>query len=136
MKGFLTLAVCLALLVSCKKQQTQKDFSGRYEYATFIGYPFDDRSLPPGNGRIIALGGNGIFGRFSHDTLLFKGTYQIGRKMDCGADEKKNFFYSNDSSFVSGFVIDLRNDSLFLSTPACYADGGVSIYKRLPVTED
>jgi hypothetical protein len=125
------ILICFILFISCKKEIVQKQFSGKWEYATFIGYPFNDNALPPGNGKIIVLGQSSSFERYMHDTLIFKGHYSIERKKDCGSNEQHYFLNTNDSLFAKGLIIDVRNDSLFLSTPNCYADGGVGIYRRV-----
>jgi len=75
---------------------------------------------------------DGSFERFSHDTLLFRGNYFLEEKKDCYQSLKQFFFRTDDASFVNDNSIRLQGDSLFLSTPGCYADGGTSIYRKLP----
>jgi hypothetical protein len=134
MKRIIILLLSFAFLVSCKKDQTSKfntQFSGKWEYATFVGYPFNFPSLPPGNGKIIVLYQNGSFERFTHDTLIFRGKYFLEEKTDCYQNQKQVFFRTDDTSFANDKLIQMKGDSLFFSTPGCYADGGTSIYRKL-----
>lgn len=132
MKRIFILISCAAILFACKKEKFNKNFSGRWEYVTFVGYPFNFPSYPPGNGKIIEIGENGSFKRYAHDTLLFKGRYNIVEKRGCQGNQKLLYFKTNDPSFNNNNSIEMQGDSLFFSSPACLADGGSSIYKKLP----
>lgn len=134
MKKILLVIITISFFTACKKNDLlidRTEISGKWEYITFSGYPFNSPVYPPGNGRIIVIKQNGSFERFSNDTLLFKGQYTLKSKKDCYQTEKKVFFSTNDDSFANGNSIRVENDSLFLSTPSCYADGGTGIYRKI-----
>ncbi|MEP7251012.1 MAG: hypothetical protein ABI683_01495 [Ginsengibacter sp.] len=120
----------IAGLYSCKKDVVnQKDIEGSWEYSTFIGYPFNYPTLPPGNGHVIVIKRNGLFERKSHDTTIFKGVYTLRWRKDCGTNTKQAFFKTREPNSTES-IISVMNDSLLLSSSSCLADGGVAIYKR------
>lgn len=130
MKKFLIYIFVLTLFYSCKKDAvTQKDIEGSWEYATFIGEPFNNPSLPFGNGHIIVIGTNGSFERKSHDTTIFKGSYILRWRKDCYGDMKQAFFKTTEPNAEEN-IISVMHDSLLLNSSNCLADGGVTIYKR------
>lgn len=131
MKKILFLFLCFFVLFSCKKENVRKSFTGKWEYVTFVGYPFNFPSYPPGNGIIIEIGKNGSFKRYTHDTLIFKGLYNLIQKKDCQGSQKLSFFKTNDPSFANDDSIEIQGDSLFFSTASCYADGGSAIYRKI-----
>lgn len=131
MKNILFLILCFTFINSCKKENFRKKFTGKWEYVTFVGYPFNFPSYSPGNGMIIEIGKDGSFKRFAHDTLIFKGSYTIVEKKECQGNQKLLFFKTNDPSFNNDNSIEMQGDSLFLSSAACLADGGSAIYRRL-----
>jgi hypothetical protein len=119
---------------SCKKDiagDLKKEIQGKWEYVTFVGYPFNYPTLPAGNGRLIVFGKNGSFERRNFDTINLKGYYFLSERKDCSGNEKLVFITTTDSSFSNNNSISVKGDSLFLSTPNCLADGGTSIYRRI-----
>jgi len=135
MKQLLTIAITIVVFISCKKDNTASlrwQLAGEWEYVTFSGYPFLNNALPPGNGRIVVFGTNGNFERRQHDTLLFKGNYQLNERKDCYGDEKKIFLIHNDPVFIKDDYVHITADGfLHISSPNCYQDGGTSIYRKL-----
>lgn len=132
MKRILILLSCTSIYFACQKEKLNKNFTGKWEYVTFIGYPFNYPSYPGGNGKIIEIGKDGSFRRYAHDTLLFKCAYNIVEKKECGGNEKLFFFKTNDPSFNNNNnSIEIHGDSLFFRSSQCLADGGSSIYRRL-----
>jgi hypothetical protein len=134
MKTISLLVITCFFLSSCKKdisEDLRKDIQGKWEYVTFVGYPFTYPVLPAGNGRLLIFGKNGNFERRNFDTIIFKGNYFLSEKKDCSGNEKTVFIATTDSSFSNNNSIAVKGDSLFLSTPNCYADGGTSIYRRI-----
>ncbi len=128
-KSFICVFI-LTLFYSCKKEDiTQKDIEGSWEYATYIGYPFNSPSLPPGNGRIIVIGRNGLFERKNHDTTIFKGEYSLIWRKDCHGDMKQAFFKTTEPNAGEN-VVSVLHDSLLLNSSNCLQDGGTTIYKR------
>jgi hypothetical protein len=126
-RAFLILLTCS--FFSCKKDQFRKEIAGTWEFEKYIGYPFIPPS-PPGNGRIIVLYESGIFERWQHDTLVFKGTYKLEKEDEC-RPRVEGFRFSTTEPNSGKLGIDVVNGKLTLSTPVCYIDGGTSYYRRL-----
>ena len=59
----------------------------------------------------------------------FKGHYSLQYKKDCGSNVKQTFFKTTEPN-ADGRTITVSNDSLLISTSACFQDGGTAIYKR------
>lgn len=129
------LLILLACFFSCKKDDQvntlKKDIVGTWELERFVGYPFNQPLLPPGNGRIIVLGEGGLFERKQHDTLVFRGTYSVTRKKDCHERNTDIIFSTNESSSGDYQYLEIDDGKLLLSTPNCFQDGGVAYYRRL-----
>ncbi len=84
MKQTVTFLIILVALVSCNKDnEISHKFLGKWEYEKYVGYPFIDTSLPPGNGRTITLKNDGVFESRKQDTVLFVGKYTIKQRKDC-----------------------------------------------------
>lgn len=134
MKKIIFFLTIVLIVSSCKKENLSEykdEISGEWEYirsAALLGYT---TPLPAGNGKIIVFEKNGLFERRSHDTVLFRGRYSLSKRKDCYGQEKYVFLNTNDNSFVNGYTISMRDDSLLISTPNCYQDGGTGIYRRL-----
>ncbi|MFT3934791.1 MAG: hypothetical protein QM726_14295 [Chitinophagaceae bacterium] len=134
MKQLLLFSIILLLLSACKKDNAaavRNQITGSWEYVTFSGYPFNGVRLPAGNGRIIVIGKDGSFERFSHDTLIFKGRYSLKERKDCYGDDKQVFFTTTDSSFVIDDYVTVDNGQLFFNSSNCLQDGGSSIWRKL-----
>ena len=133
MKQIFSLLFLFIFLISCKKDPAVtriNDLAGKWEFSVTLGYGIFPPAVPEGNGRIISFKRNGVFQRWAHDTLLFKGIYQLRIKSDC-SQKKATFLNTNDAEFVDNFTVIVRNDSLFISTPSCYTDGATSIYRKI-----
>jgi hypothetical protein len=135
MKKMSTALLCILLVLnSCKKDNLssyRNQFSGKWEYVRYVGYPFTFTTLPPGNGNIIIITADGSFQRNKYDTIIFKGKYSLIEKKDCYGDENYIFFKTTDPFFVENSTISLAGDSLNISTSNCLQDGGTSIYRKL-----
>jgi hypothetical protein len=122
-------------LFSCKKAKEVKmlkqDIVGTWELDRVIGYPFDQQPLPPGNGRIMVLGENGLFERKQHDTVTFRGSYSLRTKKDCHERDTDIIFSTDESSSANYQYIEIYNGELLLSTPNCYQDGASVFFRRL-----
>jgi hypothetical protein len=123
------------LLFSCKKDNIPTSFKnqlvGAWEFEHFSGYPFTAPYYPPGNGNIIVFFENGNFEKRQRDTILFKGKYFLSVKKDCYPRESNIFFSTNGALNSWNFYINIDSNKLMLSTPNCYADGGISLYRRI-----
>jgi len=122
------LIIIVFLFSSCKKEhkqeQFQKEIAGTWEYESFAGYPYFP-SLPPGNGSIIVLSESGVFERWQHDTLIFKGTYQLIKKNDCQPRVEQFTFFTNEP-YSGKARIDVKDDKLTISYPVCLIAGGTT----------
>lgn len=129
------LLITIGFFFSCKKdkeiQLLNQEIIGTWEFETFSGYPFTQPILPPGNGRIIVISGDGSFERKMHDTLVFKGNYTLQKKDDCYKRENNIIFSTNESSPNDYQYIEVVGGRLTLSSPNCYQDGGTAYYRRV-----
>ena len=126
------------IFFSCKKDDLRinPEIYGIWEFEHNAGYPFTNPVYPPGNGQIIVLSRNGRFERRQHDTVLFKGRFFLKEKEDCYLRERKIFFITNDPGYQPDMSIDIYAGKLALTTSNCYADGGISYYRRVQVSPD
>lgn len=134
MKTSLIATLIISILCSCKKDEIsgyKNKLSGKWEYVRYEGYPFNSIPLPPGNGNILVLTKEGSFERRSYDSISFKGLYNLEEKKDCYGEDLKMFIITNDSLFYQESIIETTLDTLFIRSPNCLADGGVSIYRRM-----
>ena len=136
--SYMKKAIFLSFLVfvfSCKKENEEnllkKEIVGIWELEKFVGYPFTQSTLTSGNGSVIVIGGDGLFERKKHDTLLFSGRYSVLRKKDCYERNNDMIFSTNESSSGDYRYIGIKDGKLSLGTPNCYQDGGVAYYRRL-----
>ena len=134
MKKIFPVLSFIFLFFSCKKGNDlflNNRFQGVWEFEDFSGYPFNNNYLPPGNGKIIVLNSNGSFERRQHDTVLFRGRYFLRNQKDCYEEQKKIHFTTNDTAYSWDVYIDINSGKLTFGTPNCYADGGVSFYRKI-----
>lgn len=135
MNKLLLIISIAGLLLSCKKTKlsvTYHEVAGTWEYEQYIGYPFMQTALAPGNGKIIVLGADGSFEKRQHDTLLFKGTYKLREKKDCHPRESNTAFYTSQSTDdVYNYIEVDEQGRLVLSIPNCFADGGLTYYRKI-----
>ena len=131
MKKIILFVVVISSLYSCKKDSLSdryQEFSGTWEFEQFIGFGPSTTPLPPGNGKIIYLGGDKTFEQRSFDTVQVRAKYSLEERKDCNGNN--TVFFKTTEPNSSERVISIVNSKLNLSTPNCIADGGVSIYRR------
>ncbi len=131
-KIWVALAV-VWILFSCKKSNEpflRNHYKGVWEFENFSGYPFNNNYLPPGNGSIIVLSPDGAFERRLHDTVLFRGRYTLKKQKDCYDEQKQTHFTTTDTAYSWDVYIDISSGKLTLTTPKCYADGGIAFYRK------
>jgi hypothetical protein len=124
------------ILFSCKKVNDDSGFkqriTGDWELEQVICgeclIPID--SFPAGNGHIIRLLMDGSFERRLHDSITFRGHYDIQQKKDC-IPRRQNFLFVTDETFTISRYVEEENQKLRFSIPNCYADGGDMIYRRI-----
>ena len=128
-------SILLIGFYACKKEKEVKslktEIAGTWELEKFSGYPFNQTPLPPGNGRILVLGEDGLFERKQHDTVVFRGSYTLRKKKDCHERNTDIIFSTNENSFEDYQYIEIADGKLLLSTPNCYQDGGSAYYRRV-----
>jgi len=134
MRKFICALACCVFIFSCKKDGLSKlksEFAGTWELHKSIGYPFINPVYPPGNGSIIFLDDNGSVELRRHDTVERKSRYFLQEKKDCYEEKKKVYLTTTDQSYPHDWYITLDSGMLVLSTPNCYADGGLTYYRRI-----
>ena len=132
MKQTLLLCVFSIILFSCKKEHTsllKAQISGEWRYLKTVTFEMTF-PLPGDSAKAIFIGSDGSFERRHNDSVLFKGTYSLIEQKDCYGDENKFLFKTSDETAEDGNYITISNDTLSLSTPNCYADGGITFYKK------
>ena len=127
------VALVGCVFMGCRKEPNidtnYSRFSGKWEYEQFIGYP-SNNFLPPGNGQTMILGKDGSFERKQDDSLIFKGEYFLKGQGSCTETENILYFSSTENAY-SERAITIEGDRLLLTTPPCYADGGVIFYRKV-----
>jgi hypothetical protein len=131
-KIFILLSI--VFLASCSKdkdfkKQSEK-FAGEWEIEKFIGFP-ENQDYPAGNGEIIILKKDGTFESKQQNVVVFSGRFYLENKKDCGSLKNETFFSTNDSTYSWSSKIRVENNKLLLESSNCFADGGVSIYRKL-----
>ena len=128
------LLFIVLLFFSCKKDNELKEFkskiAGTWEYERTVSF-INSPPAPLGNGKIIVITEEGIFERKSHDTLLFRGSYVLNKKDDCYPRTSTITFQTNENT--GGYInyIGIENGKLSFATPNCWADGGITYYRRI-----
>ena len=97
MKNTILIAFVVCLLaVGCSKEAevptVYRQFAGTWEEEQFIGFP-GTVTLPPGNGRLLVLGADGIMESRRKDTVLYRGRYYLQQKADCRPAGKQPVLY-------------------------------------------
>jgi len=132
----IVLTLFVLSFLACKKVNTsQENFTGTWEYIqTTTGYTVLNDALPAGNGNLIVLSSGGEFKRMKHDTLIYKGTYNIEMRSECYdknlkpvLETSENFFNGNNR-FMS---IDPETGWLTLSVSKCINGGSTIYYRRV-----
>ena len=133
MKKLALLLIIASILYGCSKENFMSaKFKGIWEYENHFGYPFNNNYLPPGNGNIIALSADGSYERRKHDTVIFKGQFQLKTQRDCYGSERKVHFTTNDTTFNWDSYVEIDNSGkLVFTSPNCYADGGSTYYIKI-----
>jgi len=135
MKKACAIICCMLFILSCKKEKNvmTSDFAGRWEYRGFYGFE-GNQPQTPGNGNIILLTPNRVFKRWENHSVAYQGLYSIKKQTNCTSSTDMQIT-TTDPQFLNGHTISKNGDSLFISTPSCYADGGTAIYVKINYQE-
>lgn len=135
--NWLLLLVLLVSVSSCKKEkraekQIKSQIIGQWELSV---YSCGECTIPyttyvQGNGNIIEFSEDGRFLKKLRDSVTFEGRYDIVTSKECNRAGNVAL-QTNESINGSLRFITLENETLQLSTPSCYIDGAVSIYRRI-----
>jgi hypothetical protein len=134
MKTVLFLITTTLLFFSCKKYQPEetelsKQLIGSWELDHVItdagNFPFAS-----GNGNTISFLSGSVFERKQNDTVVFRGTYSLEKKEDCFPSDKNLILKTTENPDYYQYI-EVKDGKLLLSTPNCYADGGMSYYRKL-----
>ncbi len=137
MKIKLLLLFLLAFEFSCskiaqEKRQSEKQIVGTWELEFYSCGEciIASTAYPEGSGNIIEFSKGGQFIRRLKDSILFEGRYNIVTSKECTRSGDLSLKI-NEPPSPSEFFINFSDSKLQLSTPSCYADGAVSIYRRI-----
>lgn len=126
----LFLFILSIIFLSCKKEQTssiKEQIPGRWYYLNTISAGLTS-PLPPDTTQNIFIGHDDSFARRLKDSVIFIGTYSLIEKKDCYGSDNKFLFKTSDQPGGVGDYIKVNGDTLTLSTPNCYSDGGTAFY--------
>ena len=128
-------ALMLLSFASCKKDDvtdTLRDkLEGSWELRSRTSMS-GQLMYPPGNGEILKFYRNGMYERKMHDIIAATANYDINIRQDCFPRETNFAFTSSESSSGLPAYVSIKGDTLFFSSPNCYADGLDTYYQRLP----
>lgn len=128
--------ILLAFISSCKKQQVdQPDFYGTWEIQSSISYSAPSEPLQtyaPASGKYIDLRSDGTINWYKENKLERSATFQISKKniTGCKFNDLREYWaitYQNHHHHW----IQLDNNTLTISTPPCWEDGGTTTYVRV-----
>lgn len=133
--GFMTrrwLAILLLIVLasSCRKDHFTKDLRGTWELAS--AYTFGGPvPYPPGNGNLLILRKDKTFEQQQPGQATQQGYYTLESKEDCSPRTDKKMLVLHFSTYEQEAYVEVKDNTLFLSTSNCIADGGTSTYRRL-----
>ncbi|MGC4234314.1 MAG: hypothetical protein QM594_15150 [Niabella sp.] len=136
MKSLYLLFIAMVLLsvYSCNKEKLEKkEFYGLWEPRTSIAhYPGSHTTYQPGNGNYLELTKDGILKHYAGGIVESTRKYKIYRKKitECNWNNVKEYWaieYENGSYDE----VAVKDDTLVISTPPCWMDGGISTYVRV-----
>lgn len=135
-KIILSLFSVAVLTASCKKEHNvnalKNQLAGTWELERAICGEclIPNTSYAPGNGNLLIFGNDGSFQRKKQDTVLFNGTFSVIISKECSSNGDQALTTSESAGATPQFI-NIYTDSLVLSTPSCYQDGGSTVYKRI-----
>ncbi|ANH82511.1 hypothetical protein A8C56_17400 [Niabella ginsenosidivorans] len=120
-----------ALIASCSKEKLfKKDIYGKWELRWVSGFKIPYTEHAPGNGTSIELTKAGIINRYEKGKIIHTTSFSVhNKKIECNGYDRDTYWelvYDNIED-----EIEVRNDTLILSTPPCTQDGGTSTYVRI-----
>lgn len=135
--NYLLLPALLVAAISCKKeaqpeQQIRSQITGQWE---LVYHACGECIVPPtsfqeGNGNTIEFTTDGSFTRKLKDSIIFHGHYEIVTSKVCSKSGDVAL-ETDEPANASANFITIEATKLQLSTPTCYEDGAVSIYRRV-----
>jgi hypothetical protein len=130
MKNVLSLILLVFLAVSCDENGLNDRIVGKWEIEESVcfGCPTPFTNHPQGNGNIMAFKSNGAYERRESNIVVFKGKYSLKKDEDCDESNDTVLKTSEDQGVR---VITIESGKLKLSTPSCYADGGIATYRKV-----
>ncbi|AHF17990.1 hypothetical protein [Niabella soli] len=117
---------------SCSKEKEfGKSAYGKWELKTVVSfYPAQFKQYATGNGNYLELTQTGTLNRYENGQLVLSTPYSIqNKKLTCTLNGKGSYWalvYDNTEEEIA-----VQADTLTLSTPRCWADGGVTTYVKV-----
>lgn len=133
MKTILPLAFVLLFLNSCKKENVEgRQFYGTWEIRSSTSFePFMQNSYEPGNGTYIELKADGTINRYENAILKSSQVFKITKRDITSCKWETTNYWAIEYESGSHNQIRLTQDTLTISTPPCWQDGGIVTYVRI-----
>lgn len=123
--SFLTL---LVLAFSCSEDEMNPIW-GKWEIEESICFGCGGNDYPEGNGNMVVFYFNGDYERLENNVVVFKGKYTVTKDFECHSSDMA--LYTNEGESTSPDIVKVKSNKLTIGTPRCYADGGLSVYRRV-----
>jgi hypothetical protein len=133
MKTILPLAALIIFVSSCKKENIEvRQFYGTWEIRSATGFgPSLSQNYEPGSGTYIELKPDGRINRYENATPTSSETFRIVKKDITACKWSTSNYLAIEYGSGSYEQIRVNGDTLRMSTPPCWEDGGTVIYVRM-----
>lgn len=133
MKTILPAALLIFFLYSCTKDKVQKHhFYDTWELRSSLSLePPVWKSFEPGNGNYIELRKDGTMNRYENAVLKSSESFKIVKKDITACKWETTHYWAIEYESGSHNQIRLTQDTLTISTPPCWQDGGIVTYVRI-----
>lgn len=133
MKTILSLAFLILFASSCKKDEINtSQFYGTWEIRSSESfYPSGSVFYEPGNGTYIELKADGTINRYENAILKSSQVFKITKRNITSCKWETTNYWAIEYESGSHNQIRLTQDTLTISTPPCWQDGGIVTYVRI-----
>jgi hypothetical protein len=130
MKTILRSTITLLIICSCKKDNINiSQFYGNWEIRSSVSfYPSGSNFYEPGNGTYIELKPGGTINRYENATPTSSETFRIVPKDITACKWSTSNYLAIEYGSGRYEQIRINNDTLRISTPPCWEDGGIVTY--------
>lgn len=133
MRTILPLTFVLLFLNSCKKENIEvRQFYGTWEIRSSESfYPSGSVFYEPGNGTYIELKPDGTINRYENAKPTSSETFRIVQKDITACKWSTSNYLAIEYGSGSYEQIRVNGDTLRISIPPCWQDGGITTYIRM-----